>query len=368
MSFLDKMLCLEDIGDGSLQQVLGKLGFITKDIEAKLPLFKEDDGSFETLLHGLSYVTSNIDMNLRLLKQIIADKPNIQRGGSEYSKSIDEYINSLAIYMPKEKRASGEKSVMKVDCCLEGGCISTDQAGEEKEKDADKKLIEKKKKKSTNRKRCFESDDKNEEEMGKKKKKRPKIKRLNFRELGLDPAPDYSAELKSIIGQEGDSDIKLVVMKQLFPTDISAHHERLLISWKKMKDRENFLTDEEKRKIRNEGSIKVKLIEPDLKTIRNLLLRQWDMNSSIYALNSGWKDVLRSNHKVLTKNAIVQLYSFRRQGNLWLVLKKIRDGESSDDGASTSQGNINSAAEQAMQGSATSGSQGNPDAASRSQG
>ncbi|KAJ6289833.1 hypothetical protein OIU78_025702 [Salix suchowensis] len=68
--------------------------------------------------------------------------------------------------------------------------------------------------------------------------------------------------------------------------------------------------------------------ERDSTLTNQLRLKQWDMtNTTCYALRSSWKDVMVRNTAVLHRDDYVQIYSFRRNGELWLVLVKDSDHE-----------------------------------------
>ena len=50
-------------------------------------------------------------------------------------------------------------------------------------------------------------------------------------------------------------------------------------------------------------------------------------NNSSFALRTSWNDVMVRNVGVLHQDDYVQIYSFRRNGELWLVLVKDSDHE-----------------------------------------
>jgi hypothetical protein len=57
-------------------------------------------------------------------------------------------------------------------------------------------------------------------------------------------------------------------------------------------------------------------------------LRRWQMNNTVsYVLTSNWNDVLDRNAGALKLDDIVQVYSFRRDQKLCLVLVKVMDAD-----------------------------------------
>ncbi|KAJ4842210.1 hypothetical protein Tsubulata_005860 [Turnera subulata] len=111
-----------------------------------------------------------------------------------------------------------------------------------------------------------------------------------FVKLGFDPAPDHSLEIRERIMVEGDTDLKLVLNKQLFDTDTNTHHDRFSMPKGQILDFHNFLTQEEEWKIIvKKESVPVKLVDP--------------------GKNFG---------------TVSEVYSFRREGQLWFVLKMLR--------------------------------------------
>ncbi|KAJ6420629.1 hypothetical protein OIU84_028057 [Salix udensis] len=97
---------------------------------------------------------------------------------------------------------------------------------------------------------------------------------------------------------------------------------------------DNLLVSAEKTRICHGDGIGVTLVELGLGDERDstltsqLRLKQWVMtNTNCYALRSRWNDVMVRNTAVLRRDDYVQIYSFRRNGELWLVLVKDSDHE-----------------------------------------
>ncbi|KAJ9128945.1 hypothetical protein P3X46_034302 [Hevea brasiliensis] len=171
--------------------------------------------------------------------------------------------------------------------------------------------------------------------------KRPN--RTCFTNFGFEMPPDMPDEWWDKIRTKGGTDVKLVIMKQMFATDLNPHHDRLSIPFKQIRD-SIFLTEDEKSKLKEQKeNIPVTLMEP-CGDESKILLRQWNLkSSSTYVLTSSWKKVLERNHQgsswKFKQNNIVQLWSFRRNGELWLALFKVGDNGSkgeNGDGASVS--------------------------------
>jgi hypothetical protein len=97
---------------------------------------------------------------------------------------------------------------------------------------------------------------------------------------------------------------------------------------------ESLLIGDEKTNICQGDGIGVTLVElglgdeKDSTFTSQLRLKQWNMkNSSSYALRSSWNDVMVRNVGALHQDDYVQIYSFRRNEELWFVLIKESDHE-----------------------------------------
>ncbi|KAF2287536.1 hypothetical protein GH714_001213 [Hevea brasiliensis] len=185
-------------------------------------------------------------------------------------------------------------------------------------------------------KRCSESGNNNEDEQ----KKRKLLKRPNrtcFANIGSETPPDMPDEWWDKIRTKGGTDVKLVIMKQMFATDLNPHHDRFSIPFKQIRD-SSFLTEDEKSKLKEQKeNIPVTLMEP-CGDESKMLLRQWNLkSSSTYVLTSSWKKVLERNHQgssgKFKQNDIVQLWSFRRNGELLLALFKVGDASTTPSGS-----------------------------------
>ncbi|KAG6755448.1 hypothetical protein POTOM_041274 [Populus tomentosa] len=244
--------------------------------------------------------------------------------------SIDEFVNPLGtILVPQKIRASRPKLVRKSN-----HCTRFDQ-----EDDPRTEIKSSQEKRTAGRKRVLKSqgiDVEDDLRQRSSKKKKKMGKRVDFKKLGLYPPPDFSSQIKSAISyQEGrDSEIKLRIMKQIFKTDMDKHQERFSMPLNQIKGGHEFLNKMEMEEVcRSESkSTEVKLVELGLEggNVHQsaMRLRRWQMNSTVsYVLTSNWNDVLDRNAGALKVDDIVQVYSFRRDQKLWLVLLKVMDAD-----------------------------------------
>ncbi|KAJ6434328.1 hypothetical protein OIU84_017939 [Salix udensis] len=261
--------------------------------------------------------------------------------------SVDEVANPLGIPVPEKKRGISKSYAERSHyhhyiCSNAGGLKIKIQRQEERKAAAGKKRISKRQR--------IDNEDGQEGQGERPYKKRKKMGRVDFKKLGLYPAPDFSSQIKARIDhQEGrDSEIKLRIMKQVFRTDMSMHHDRFSMPLNQINGVKDFL-----RRNEIEGT-EVRLVEMGFKDDSSvhqstMRLRKWHINSNIsYVLASNWSDFLKRNEGALKENDIVQVYSFRRDGKLWCVLAKVMDA---DDVARVTSAAERSAAEQALHGS-----------------
>ncbi|KAF9672987.1 hypothetical protein SADUNF_Sadunf11G0101500 [Salix dunnii] len=238
--------------------------------------------------------------------------------------SIDEAASPLgAILVPEKRRASRHKFVAKNNHCI----MSTD----DQEDDLTTKIKSNHEKRTAGRKRVLKSQRVDIDDDRRQRSSKKMGRRVDFKKLGLYPPPDLSSYIKSVINhQEGDSEIKLRIMKQIFKTDMDKHQERFSMPLNQIKDGHDFLNETEMEVRHSESmSTEVKLVELRLKDGNvhqsTMRLRRWRMkNTASYVLTSSWNDVLDRNAGALKVDDIVQVYSFRRDQKLWLVL--IKDG------------------------------------------
>ncbi|KAJ6683474.1 hypothetical protein OIU85_007187 [Salix viminalis] len=183
---------------------------------------------------------------------------------------------------------------------------------------------------SSNRKQCSVREDIDEEEGARSSTSKQRKSESRALNLGF----DFSDEIKALIGEDADKDFKLRIRKKLFQTDTNAHHDRLTMPCLQINEAGNLLVGAKKTRICHGDGIGVTLVELDLDDERDstltsqLRLKQWEMtNTSCYALRSSWKDVMVRNTAMLRRDDYVQIYSFRQNGELWLVVVKDSDHE-----------------------------------------
>jgi hypothetical protein len=122
------------------------------------------------------------------------------------------------------------------------------------------------------------------------------------------------------------SDIKLVIQKELTPSDLKANNNRLTIPSGQMKH--EFLNKEEQVRLQDKEAdgihfkgMEVTLIEPGLQE-STILLKEWQVgNTKPYVLSKPWIKVAERN-KLKSSNTI-QLWSFRVNESLHLALIKL---------------------------------------------
>jgi hypothetical protein len=151
----------------------------------------------------------------------------------------------------------------------------------------------------------------------------PKRQRKNPIEMKQMPT---KLEVK-IKGMQG-SDIKLVIQKELTPSDLKANNNRLTIPSGQMKH--EFLNKEEQVKLQDKEAdgihfkgMEVPLIEPGLQE-STILLKEWQVgNTKPYVLSNPWIKVAERNK--LKSSDTIQLWSFRVNQSLHLALIKLHN-------------------------------------------
>ncbi|KAF3432811.1 hypothetical protein FNV43_RR23913 [Rhamnella rubrinervis] len=153
-------------------------------------------------------------------------------------------------------------------------------------------------------------------------KMKKKLMKFELRQVPAnDHHPDLPLQFRQRINEWQGTSITLVIEKTLYNTDLSEVHDRLTMPFRKIMS--DFLSDNEKELLREEGTIKVSVIDPKLKEV-TLILRQWDMTkpsgktSSCYVLRTKWKDVVHNNH--LKKHQRLQVWSFRVEEKIHMAL------------------------------------------------
>jgi hypothetical protein len=160
-----------------------------------------------------------------------------------------------------------------------------------------------------------------EEEEG--NSRNPKRQRKNPIEMKQMPTK-FEDKIKGMQG----SDIKLVIQKELTPSDLKANNNRLTIPSGQMKH--EFLNKEEQVRLQDKEAdgihfkgMKVPLIEPGLQE-STILLKEWQVgNTKPYVLSNPWIKVAERNK--LKSSDTIQLWSFRVKQSLRLALIKLHN-------------------------------------------
>lgn len=158
----------------------------------------------------------------------------------------------------------------------------------------------------------------------KKQRKNPRV----MQQMGPDPPPNLPAKFFDLIMGMRGYDLKLVIQKELFDTDLSSHCDRLSIPKTQM--RAEFLTKEEQANLeikKQDGlhyrGMQVPLIEPSLEE-SSISLKRWKLGSgTTYILSSPWKEVAERNR--FTSSDIIQLWSFKVDQRLFFALVKLEN-------------------------------------------
>ncbi|WCJ43688.1 hypothetical protein M5689_024412 [Euphorbia peplus] len=151
---------------------------------------------------------------------------------------------------------------------------------------------------------------------------------IRFYDKGLEP-PLLSIELHQRIETKGGRDIKLVIMKQLFISDLEEQQGRLSMPFAQIRDATlSFLTQDENTALANKCEMPVMLMEP-CKYESDMILVRWRLTSSYsFVLRTNWNRVLQRNHfqdKYFKLSDVIQVWSFRVGPQLWFAIDKVWD-------------------------------------------
>lgn len=153
----------------------------------------------------------------------------------------------------------------------------------------------------------------------KKKTKKMNMKRV-LPEITKKPLAEKYKE--RVIGMGGSEPV-LVIEKMIYTSDVISKLNRFSIPFRQIISRD-FLTEEEKLALlKREELIVVSMMDPCYREW-TLTMRQWNMNSDVYVLNSdNWQDFVKAN--ALKPGMKVQLWSFRVGGRLCFLLVRLDD-------------------------------------------
>ncbi|XP_050212036.1 putative B3 domain-containing protein At2g27410 [Mercurialis annua] len=140
------------------------------------------------------------------------------------------------------------------------------------------------------------------------------------------PPPPISppAALEAKINAMGGYDVRFVIEKMLYKTDVDKHEDRLSIPVRQIRDAW-FLDEDEQKIIYKKGEeLSVKVLEPSDDRC-DMKLSKWNKPNSL-TLRTKWKEVLGRNMDIVDKETnvvveakyfkkgdIIQLWSFRKQ-------------------------------------------------------
>ena len=156
-----------------------------------------------------------------------------------------------------------------------------------------------------------------------------------IQQAGPDPPPDMpkefkniimAKEFKNIIMAKNGSDVKLVIQKKLYKTDMLGRFARLSIPKGQMIA--EFLSEEEQMTLQQKKEdgvhykgMEVQLIQPSLKEC-SISLKKWQQGgNNSYMLSSPWNKIAENNG--LEVGDIIQLWSFRVDHSPCLILIKL---------------------------------------------
>lgn len=156
---------------------------------------------------------------------------------------------------------------------------------------------------------------------------REKKRSKTWRRFGRTPVVlrELSVEMRNLIESMGGTDMRLVIQKHLYVTDLKGHHDRMTLPRNQVITK--FLEEQEERELFSYGgSLPLKVIEPCLDE-SDLRLGEWKMrNTTSYVIRSGWHNkVVKKPANRLTEGQLIQVWSFRVQGGLRFAIIRLED-------------------------------------------
>ncbi|KAL5063248.1 hypothetical protein RYX36_024985 [Vicia faba] len=145
---------------------------------------------------------------------------------------------------------------------------------------------------------------------------------IRKKETMLSPPPELPSHVNNMIKVLNGSDIKYIMCKELFKSDLNYYLNRLSMPIIQIKS--DFLTEIEKTTLEtrdHEGKpigIKVIVLDPCFNEF-SLFLKKWNMKTtSIYNLHQDWTPILLKNS--FKENQKLDIWSFRINEKLYLLL------------------------------------------------
>ena len=134
----------------------------------------------------------------------------------------------------------------------------------------------------------------------------PVPNRARFRDQQhLEPPPNLPQKFKDVIKEMGGSDELLVIQKKLFVTDTNTNKNRFSIPFGQIPSKD-FLTEVEKKKLREGQKIKAPLIDPELQSHDIFLVQR--NNPDVYVLRNTCNNVHTSNELNVGYQIILSQY------------------------------------------------------------
>ncbi|GKE01159.1 B3 domain-containing protein, DNA-binding pseudobarrel domain protein [Tanacetum coccineum] len=131
-------------------------------------------------------------------------------------------------------------------------------------------------------------------------------------------------QLEEFIDEIKGCNMKLVIQKTLYKSDLIPSQNRLSMPFKQV-ETHDFLTDEEMRFLGDHGEIEVRLVGPNLQMFNKpMRLKIWNMkNTKNYVLKTNWCDFVEANKMVLMERETIQVWSFRKDEQLCFALVRV---------------------------------------------
>nr|GEU45342.1 B3 domain-containing protein, DNA-binding pseudobarrel domain protein [Tanacetum cinerariifolium] len=129
---------------------------------------------------------------------------------------------------------------------------------------------------------------------------------------------------KFITDEMNGSDLKLVIQKVLYMSDLAPRQNRLNLPLKQLLT-EDFLSDQERWILESDGEIKVRLVGPNLKMFKEPMeLKIWDTTrTNNLVLTSKWKQFVEENKYYLKELSMIQIclrkYSTRKKMSIFAI-------------------------------------------------
>ncbi|KAJ1377437.1 hypothetical protein SESBI_48892 [Sesbania bispinosa] len=145
----------------------------------------------------------------------------------------------------------------------------------------------------------------------------------NVNDVILDQPVGLPMTFQEKIQEMEGREVKLVIQKQLFKSDLNSNNGRFSIPIQQIRhDARDFLTETDEfclKERKGEGKnqrlvgFPVAVLDPSLK-LYNMCFKKWKMeHTEVYNITSGWNELLRNN--CLKAKDTVQLWSFRSNSN-----------------------------------------------------